>query len=126
MSLTAFAGVVAATVSLTMAVSAQTLGARPAQAVSAGALLAGLNALAAYALVLWSRGRSTGAFMKAILGGLTARLLAMLAAVVLALRVLGLAEAPFVASLLGHFVLFLVLELWLVQRGAPAPGGVTS
>jgi hypothetical protein len=125
-SLTAFAGIVAAILSLSLAVSAATLATRPAQAVGAGALLAGLNALAAYGLVLWSRGRSTGAFMKAVLGGLTLRLLLMLAAVVVALRVLGLAELPFVASLLGHFVLFLVLELWQVQRGAAATSGAAS
>jgi hypothetical protein len=111
---------------LTLAVSASALEPRPAQAVGAGALLAGLNALAAYGLVLWSRGRSTGAFMKAILGGLTLRLLAMLLAVVLALRVLDLPELPFVASLLAHFVSFLVLELWQVQRSAPTPSRAAS
>ena len=89
------------------------------------ALLAGLNALAAYGLVLWSQGRSSTAFMKAILGGLTLRLLAMLAAVGVALRVLGVAEIPFVVALLFHFVLFLVAELWLVHRRG-AQIGATS
>lgn len=116
MSFAGFTGIVAATVAATTAVSAVSLEGRSAQAASLGALLAGLNALAAYGLVLWSQGRSNAAFMKAILGGLTLRLLSMLLAVVVALRALGVAELPFVISLLFHFVLFLLAELWLVQR----------
>lgn len=126
MSFAGFTAVVAVTLTATLALSAAGLEPRAAQAVGAGALLAGLNALAAYGLVLWSRGRSTGAFMKAILGGLSLRLLTMLAAVVVVLRVVGMPERPFVASLLSHFVLFLVVELWLVQRGTPTPSGAAS
>jgi len=125
-SFAGFTAVVAVTLTATLALSAAGLEPRAAQAVGAGALLAGLNALAAYGLVLWSRGRSTGAFMKAILGGLSLRLLTMLAAVVVVLRVVGMPERPFVASLLSHFVLFLVVELWLVQRGTPTPSGAAS
>lgn len=125
MSYAGFTALVAATVATTTLAAGMGLEPRAAQAAGAGALLAGLNAMAAYGLVLWTRGRSNLAFMRAILGGLTARLLLMLLAVVVALRGLGLPELPFVVSLLAHFALFLVAELWLVQR-ATAPAGAAS
>jgi hypothetical protein len=115
--LAGFTGVVVGTLAVSAVASAASLEPRSARAASLGGLLAGLNALAAYGLVLWSRGRSNAAFMKAILGGLAVRLLALVLAVVVALRVLGVSETPFVVSLLLHFVLFLLAELWLVQRG---------
>ena len=83
-----------------------------------GAALAVLNALAAYGLVLWSQGRPTVTFFRAILGGMLARLTLLLAAVLVALRAAGLPAAPFVVSLLGHFILFLVLETAVVSRTA--------
>lgn len=122
MSFAGFTGMVAATLAVTATVSKVALPGPSARAAGLGALLAGLNALAAYGLVLWSQGRSSSAFMQAILGGLTLRLLAMLAAVGVALRVIGVAEIPFVVSLLFHFVLFLLAELWLVHRRGPQIG----
>ena len=81
-----------------------------------GAALAVLNALAAYGLVLWSQGRPTVAFFRAILGGMLVRMALLLAAVAVALRAAALPPAPFVISLLGHFVVFLVLETAVVSR----------
>lgn len=124
MSFAGFTALVATTVTATTALANLSLDPRWAQAAGAGALLAGINALAAYGLVLWTRGRSNAAFFRAVVGGLTARLLVLLLAVVFALRVLGLPELPFVVSLLGHFVAFLLAELWLVQR-TTAPAGAS-
>jgi hypothetical protein len=81
-----------------------------------GAALALLNALAAYALVRWSDGRPTVTFFRAILGGTLLRMTAMLAAVVIGLRVAGLSMMPFVVSLLGFFVAFLALETTVLSR----------
>jgi len=81
-----------------------------------GAALAVLNALAAYGLVRWSQGRPTVAFFRAILGGMLVRMALLLAAVAVALRAAALPPAPFVISLLGHFVVFLVLETAVVSR----------
>lgn len=120
MSFARFLGVVSAIVAATTVLAALTLGPGSSAAFGLGAFLSALNGVAAYGLVRWSQGRSNTAFMKAILGGLTLRLLAMLFAVFVALRVLGVAEVPFVASLLFHFVLLLALELWNVHRGGPA------
>jgi len=85
-------------------------------AVLAGGALATLNTLAAYALVLWSQRRSTQVFMRAILGGMVGRMALMLAAVVAGILGLGLPTIPLTVSLLGYFVLFLVLELAILQR----------
>jgi len=87
-------------------------------AIAFGALLATLNTLAAHALVLWSERRSTKAFLGVVLGGMAGRMALMLAAVVVGVLGLDLPRLPLVASLLGYFMLFLVLELTLQHRHA--------
>jgi hypothetical protein len=81
-----------------------------------GASLAALNALAAYFLVVWSEGRSTAAFFRAVLGGMAGRMALMLAAVLAGVLLLDLPKVPLAISLLAYFVLLLVLELTLVHR----------
>ena len=85
-----------------------------------GAGLAAVNTLAAYALVLWAAGRSTNAFLGAVLGGMVGRMGVMLAAVVAAVLFLGLPKVPLAVSLLAYFVLFLVFELTILQRRTSA------
>ncbi len=87
-------------------------------AVAFGAALATLNTLAAHALVGWSERRSTKVFLGAVLGGMVGRMALMLAAVLVGILVLGLPQLPLVVSLLGYFVLFLVLELTVQHRYA--------
>jgi O-antigen/teichoic acid export membrane protein len=96
------------------------LGPGGATAAAGGAALAVVNALAAYRLVLWSRDKPTVAFFRAILGGMIVRMAVLLVAVVLALRAAALPAAPFLISLLGHFVVFLVLETAVVSRMSAA------
>jgi hypothetical protein len=81
-----------------------------------GAVLAGVNAIVAYALVLWSQGRGTKAFMGAVLGGMLGRMAFLLAAVVFGISVLDLWRIPLVIGLLSYFVFFLVLELGILHR----------
>jgi hypothetical protein len=76
-----------------------------------GGVLAALNTLSAYFIVSWSGKRSTNVFLRAVLGGMVARMGLMLAAVVLAVLYLGLPKVPLAVSLLSYFVLFLVFEL---------------
>lgn len=83
-----------------------------------GSGLAALNSVAAYFLVLWSRPRPTGAFMKAILGGMVGRMGILLAAVVVGVLGLGLPSIPLAVSLLSYFVVYLVLELAVLQGRA--------
>jgi hypothetical protein len=85
-------------------------------AVLCGALLATANTLAAYFLGVWSESRSTQAFFNAVLGGMLVRMTFMFGAVLLGALVLGLPRVPLVLSLLGYFVLFLVLELTFLHR----------
>jgi branched-subunit amino acid ABC-type transport system permease component len=87
----------------------------------AGAALAVANTVAAYGLIRWSVGRSVNTFMGAVLGGMVGRMGVMLAAVVAAVLVLDLPEVPLAVSLLGYFVLFLVLELRVLHRTRQEP-----
>ena len=88
--------------------------ARPA--VLGGALLAASNTVLAYFLAVWSAGRSTRAFMGAVLGGMVGRMAVMLGAVLVGVLVLGLPKVPLTFSLLAYFVVFLVLELAVLSR----------
>jgi hypothetical protein len=85
-----------------------------------GGALAALNAITAYLLVLWSASRPTGAFLRAILGGMVGRMAFLLAAVVGGVLGLGLPSVPLTVSLLTYFVLFLVLELAVLHMRATA------
>lgn len=106
------------------------LGLRRLEAVERGAVaygggLALLNAIAAYSLVRWSQRRSAKALVKAVLGGTLVRMGLLLVAVVAGIRGLGLPTAPLIASLLTLFVVFLALEIAVVQRqrvGVPEAG----
>jgi len=89
-------------------------GARPA--VALGAALAAANTIAAHALACWSEGRSTRAFMGALLGGMVGRMALLLLAVVAGVLGFGLPRLPLVFSLLGYFTLFMVLELAVQHR----------
>ena len=120
MRFTRFAGILGATLILTLSLClpaiARASGRPEVAAALCGALVAALNALAAYALVLYSRRRSTLVFMRAILGGMTLRMGAMLLAIVVAVRLFELPQVPLILSLLGHFALFLGLELLAAHR----------
>jgi hypothetical protein len=84
-----------------------------------GAVLAAVNTLAAYGLVLWAQRRSTNTFMGAVLGGMVGRMGLMLAAVVASVLLLGLPKVPLAVSLLAYFVLFLVFEIAVLQKQRP-------
>jgi hypothetical protein len=86
------------------------------QAAAFGAILCALNTVGAYGLVSWAQGRSTSAFMGAVLGGMLGRMAAMLAAVAAGVVLLGLPQLPLVFSVLSYFTLFLVFELNVVNR----------
>lgn len=91
-----------------------------------GGVLAALNTLLAYALVLWTAGRSTNTFLGAVLGGMVGRMGLMLAAVVAGVLVLDLPKVPLAVSLLSFFVVFLVMELSILHRQVPGPKAANS
>jgi hypothetical protein len=119
-----YAQVVAAVAGVSLALLwplAGRLGAGGWAAAAWGAALAVLNTLAAYRLVLWSRGQPTVPFFRAILGGTLVRMTLLLLAVAVGLRAAALPALPFVVSLLGHFAAFLALETAVVSRPSAAP-----
>jgi hypothetical protein len=116
-------GVAAATFALAWTLALRRADAPVRSAAAFGAALAVANTLLAHALVRWSEGRSTNAFLGAVLGGMVGRMVLMLAAVVAGVLVLGLPKLTLAVSLLAYFVLFLVLELWILQRQTSAGGG---
>jgi hypothetical protein len=81
-----------------------------------GSGIAAANTLLAYATTVWAERRSTRVFLGAVLGGMLGRMGLMLLAVVLAVTGLGLPKVPLAVSLLGYFVVFLVIELSLLHR----------
>ncbi len=124
MSFGRYAQVVTAVAAVSLALLwplADRLGAGGWAAAAWGAALAVLNTLAAYRLVLWSQGRPTVPFFRAILGGTLVRMTLLLLAVAAGLRAAALPALPFVVSLLGHFAAFLALETAVVSRPPGAP-----
>ncbi len=118
-------GVAAATLGLAWPVVLHRADKSARWAVALGATIALLNTLAAHGLVRWSAGRSTRAFLRAVLGGMVARMAAMLVALLAGILFLGLPRLPLIASLLSYFVLFLAMELAIVHRQSPATTEVT-
>jgi hypothetical protein len=108
--------VAAASLALAWAVALRRAEAPVRAAAAFGAVLAVANTVVAHALVLWSRRRSTNAFLAAVLGGMVGRMALLLAAVVAGVLLLGLPKLPLAASLLSYFVLFLVMELTILHR----------
>lgn len=85
-------------------------------AVFVGALISTLNVLAGFVAIERSLGRSHEAFLKAVLGGMGIRMLAMLGMLVLLMKVAGLHVVALVVSVLSFHIMFLVLELMYIQR----------
>lgn len=85
-------------------------------AVIAGSVLSTLNALAGFLAIEYSLQKSHATFMKAVLGGMGVRMLVMLGVLVFLIKVVELHTVALVASVLGFYVIYLVLELLYIQR----------
>lgn len=91
-----------------------------------GAGLATANTLAAFALARWAAPRSTQAFLWAVIGGMTVRLMLVGASVALAIVAIEIPVPALALSLLGYFSVFLILELVILGRKMPpVPEGAT-
>ena len=113
--------VVAATLGLAWPLVLRRLDAMARLAVLLGATIAVLNTTAAHALLRWSANRSPRAFLRAVLGGMAARLALMLGALIAAILLLGLPRLPLAFSLLSYFAIFLSMELAILHRQAAMP-----
>jgi len=82
----------------------------------AGAAISVANVLAGYAAIEYSIHKSYTVFLKAVLGGMGVRMLAMLAALVALIKVFQFQTVPLVVSLMVFYTAFLVLEVLFMQK----------
>ncbi len=121
MSLKRYAWIVLGVVAATLAVAWPAVPADARAAVLCGAALSAGNTVLAYFLTVWSITRSPNVFLGVVLGGMVARMVMMLLAVVAAVLGLGLPALPLAVSLLAYFVAFLVFELTVLHRLTSRP-----
>jgi hypothetical protein len=93
------------------------------RAAAFGALLAALNTVLAHALLCWAKGRPLKAYLVAVLGGIAARMALVLGLLLVGLWVLELRPLPIVASLLGYYALFQILEFRTLKDASFAQAG---
>ena len=84
--------------------------------VVAGALLATANVLAGFLGIEYGFEKSYTTFLKVILGGMGIRMLLVLLIMLVLLMVFHLHAVAFTVSLLGCYVIFLVLEIQYLQK----------
>jgi len=85
-------------------------------AVLAGAVLATANVVAGFLTIEYGFEKSYTTFLKAVLGGMGLRMLAMLLIMLALIMVVHLHAVAFIVSLLGCYVIFLVLEILYLQK----------
>jgi hypothetical protein len=116
LSIKRYALIVLGVVAATLAAAWPAVPADARAAVLLGAALAAGNTILAYFLTVWSIGRSPNVFLGVVLGGMVARMVMMLLAVVAAVLGLGLPALPLAICLLAYFVAFLGFELTVLHR----------
>ncbi|GEM_PF-623558 len=82
----------------------------------AGVMISVANVLAGYAAIEYSIDKSYTVFLKAVLGGMGLRMLGMLTALMVLIEVFHFQAVPLVISLMGYYVLFLILEVMFMQK----------
>jgi len=85
-------------------------------AAGAGALLSTLNVLAGYLTIEYAFEKSYTTFLKAVLGGMGIRLALMLGALLVLILVVRLDAVALTLSVLGFYLVYLVLEILYLQR----------
>ncbi|MBM2845363.1 MAG: hypothetical protein HW407_675 [Bacteroidetes bacterium] len=86
------------------------------EAAIVGALLSTANVLLGYLAIEFSFEKSYTTFLKAVLGGMGIRMLGMLGMLVMLIKVFGFHATALVISLLGFYVIFLILEILFIQK----------
>jgi branched-subunit amino acid ABC-type transport system permease component len=82
----------------------------------AGCMLSVVNAVAGSLTIAYAIDKPSDTFLKAVLGGMGIRLALMLAAFFVLIKVMQLDTLALSVSLLGFYVVFLVLEIVSMQR----------
>ncbi len=81
-----------------------------------GAALSTVNVLLGYLAVEYSFEKSYGVFLRTVFGGMGLRLLLMLAALAALIALANVHAMALTMSLLGFYVIYLVLEILFLQR----------
>ncbi|MGA9408448.1 MAG: hypothetical protein WBW71_15035 [Bacteroidota bacterium] len=82
----------------------------------AGVIISLANVLAGYAAIEYSIDKSYTLFLKVVLGGMGVRMLLMLGALLILIKVFHVQAVPLVVSLMGYYILFLILEVVFMQK----------
>jgi len=85
-------------------------------AASVGGLLSTVNVLVGFLAIEYSFNKSYTTFLKMVLGGMGVRMALMLVALLVLIKVVGLHTAALTVSLLGFYVIFLILEVLFIQK----------
>ena len=85
-------------------------------AVLLGALLSTVNALLGFLAIEYSFNRSYSTFMKAVLGGMVARMLLALAVMLVLILVCAVHGLALTVSMFGFYCAYLVLEVIYIQK----------
>ncbi len=85
-------------------------------AAAAGCALSTVNALAGFVTIEIAFGKSYTAFLKAVLGGMGVRMLLALGVMTVLITVYHLHTVALTVSLLGFYVIYLVLEILYLQK----------
>jgi hypothetical protein len=81
-----------------------------------GVLLSTINVMLGFLAIEYSFEKSYTTFLKAVLGGMGVRMLIMLSALLVLIKVVGLHAVALTVSLLLLYLVFLVLEVFFIQR----------
>lgn len=86
------------------------------RSVVAGSIVSAVNFLLGFLAIVFAFEKSHTTFLKAILGGMVARLLAMTGVVVVLIKVQNYDSLSLMLSLLGYYALNLALEIAFLQK----------
>ena len=121
MSVTRYALIVLGVVSATLAPAWPAVPADGRAAVLCGAALSAGNTVLAYFLTVRALSWPPNVFLGVVLGGMVARMVLLLLAVVAAVVAFDLPSLPLAVSLLAYFVAFLTFELTVLHRRTSRP-----
>lgn len=85
-------------------------------AVAAGAALSTANVIAGYLMIEYGFQRSYTTFIKVVIGGMGVRLVVMLGVMLVLILVAHMRVMPLTVSVLGFYAVYLVLEVYFLQR----------
>ena len=85
-------------------------------AAAIGCFMSVINAVAGSLTVEYAFNKSYSTFFKVVFGGMGARMMVLLGALYLLIKVFDIHTVALTVSLLGFYMIFLVLELLFIQR----------